>query len=141
MLEIIILFRLAKRIGAIVTEKGRKKGGYQLLLVVLWFGGEIFGGIVGGVLAAFVAESEGSGQLLAYGFALAGAIVGAVIAFQIAKHLEPLNGDEAAFNLHGMEVDRWSDRFKPNNSAPRVPDDGYTGVEPAQRPPDDRIQH
>ncbi|MHB1571842.1 MAG: hypothetical protein ACYC0H_21920 [Solirubrobacteraceae bacterium] len=141
MLEIIILVTLAKKIGAIVEAKGRKKGRYQFMLVVFWFGGEIFGAIVGAIISEIALENEGPGQLLAYAFAILCAILGVVIAFLIAKNLEPLNAPELAFDVPAAELDRWSERFQPNASAPRVADNGYTGsAEPAQRPPDERIQ-
>ena len=43
MLEIIIVYMLAKNIGNKVAAKGHKRFGYQLMLVALWIGGEIAG--------------------------------------------------------------------------------------------------
>jgi hypothetical protein len=142
MLEIIILYKLAKRIGAIVTEKGYRKSGYQAMLVVLWLGGEFFGAFMGVIVGAIVEVDEGQATLLAYGFALGGAIIGAVIAVQIAKHLAPLEGSDAAFNVQGLELDRWGERFKPYDSTSRSPTDTYiSSPEPTHPPPDDRIQN
>ena len=90
MLEIILLIFLTRRVGEIVEEKGRRSGWYKVLTVVLWIGGEIIGAIVGLV----VAELTGSGQFLMYLCALAGAALGAVLAFVIAKSLSPV----AAYN-------------------------------------------
>lgn len=141
MLEIIILVTLAKKIGAIVEAKGRKKGRYQFMLVVFWFGGEFFGAIVAAIIAEIAQVNDDSGPLLAYLFAILCAILGVVIAFLIAKNLKPLNEPELAFDVTAAELDRWSERFQPNASAPRVTDDGYTSsTEPTQRPPDERIQ-
>lgn len=141
MLEIIILYKLAKRIGVIVAEKGHRKGGFQLMLVAMWFGGEIFGAFFGGVLGAIAMQAEGPAQLLGYAFALLCAIIGAVIAFQIAKNLEPVNGNEAALDLQQVDLERLNEPFRPNDPASRVPDDRYTErPERRQRPADDRIQ-
>ena len=49
MLEILLVWTLAKKIGNIVQNKGHARWGYQLLLVVLWIGGEVAGGIVGAI--------------------------------------------------------------------------------------------
>jgi hypothetical protein len=80
MLEIIALIAMGKRIGSIMREKGRKGGWYQLLLVVLWIGGEFVGAIFGGII------TNGRGGLAIYLFALIGAAVGAAIAFWIANN-------------------------------------------------------
>jgi MFS family permease len=141
MIEIIVLINLAKKIGAIVEEKGRNKGRYQLMLVLFWFGGEIFGGLIGAILAEIALENEGSGQLLAYLFAIICAVLGAVTAFLIAKNLEPISVPEPVFDTREAVLDRWSDRFNPNATAPREQIEGYTGSEEqAKRPLDERIQ-
>lgn len=80
MLEILALIWLGKRIGAIVRDKGRKAGGYQFLLVVMWFGGEIVGAIIGAILT-------GGDGLAPYIFALFGAAAGAGITFWIVNSL------------------------------------------------------
>jgi len=85
MLEILVLWTLTKRIGNVVEAKGHKSGGYKLLTVVLWFGGEIVGAIIG----AFATGGNESGQCAAYLFALLGAIVGAGVAYGIANSLSP----------------------------------------------------
>ncbi len=142
MLEIIILINLAKKIGVIVEQKGRKKGRYQFMMVAFWFGGEFFGAIVGAIVAELALENEGLGNLLAYILALLCAILGVVVAFLIAKNLQPIDASEPAFDVSGAELDRWSERFKPNSSTPRLEKDGYSGSEePTKRPPKDRIQN
>ena len=86
MLEIIALMALTKRIGSIVEQKGHKSRWYKVLTVVLWFGGELTGGILG----LIVAGADESAQCLIYLFALLGAAVGAVIAYSIANSLSPI---------------------------------------------------
>jgi hypothetical protein len=86
MLEIILLITLTRRIGHILEQKGRKSGWYKLLTVLLWFGGEIIGGIIGAVIA----EIGGLNQALIYLIALMGAAAGAGAAFLIAKAVSPI---------------------------------------------------
>ena len=50
MLEIILVYKLAQRIGEIVREKGRTAWPFYLLFVAFWVGGEITGGIIGALL-------------------------------------------------------------------------------------------
>ena len=52
MLEIVVLFFLCKSLGNKLREKGRTPIGYQLLLIVAWFGAEAVTGFVWGVVAA-----------------------------------------------------------------------------------------
>ncbi|MEO6392595.1 MAG: hypothetical protein ABIP75_12135 [Pyrinomonadaceae bacterium] len=86
MLEILALIHLTRRIGEIVAEKGRKTFGYKLMAVALWIGGEF----VSAVLGAVIAQVMGWPSAIAYLFALIGAVIGAGIAFLIAKQLPPL---------------------------------------------------
>ena len=79
MLEIIALIAMVRRIGSIMREKGRKGGWYQLLLVILWIGGEVIGAVFGAIA---INRSE---TLAIYVCAL----VGAAIAFWIAKSASP----------------------------------------------------
>lgn len=86
MLEIVLLITLTKKIGAILADKGRKGGWFKLLTVVLWFGGEIVGAVIGVV----VSESYALDWLVVgYPLALLGAIAGAVTAWVIAKNARP----------------------------------------------------
>jgi hypothetical protein len=88
MLEIIILYRLCQRIGQLARAKGRSGNGYQLLLVVLWFGGEFVGAfITTGILFVLYGERAEGMLLYVYGVALLGAAVGASIVFQIVRGL------------------------------------------------------
>ncbi|HLL76907.1 MAG TPA: hypothetical protein VK421_16755 [Pyrinomonadaceae bacterium] len=83
MLEIIALIYLTRRVGEIAREKGRKAGWFKFMTVVLWFGCEIGGGIVGGVASAVA----GWPDAVAYLFALVGAAVGAGLSILIVKTL------------------------------------------------------
>jgi hypothetical protein len=86
MLEIIALFTLTRRIGEIIKQKNRKSGWYKFMTVLLWFGCEIIGGIIGGIIVGLTDSPDG----VIYLIALAGAAVGAGIAYTIAKALPPL---------------------------------------------------
>jgi zinc transporter ZupT len=86
MLEIILLIYLTRKIGAIVGAKGRKAGWYKFLTVLLWFGCEVIGAIIGAII---VGVSNGP-QLLIYLFALCGAALGAVASFLVAKAVPPI---------------------------------------------------
>lgn len=84
MLEILALVYLTRKIGRMVEEKGRKRGWYKALTVLLWFGGEIFGGIAGAILL-------GGEEAAFYLFALLGAAAGAGTAYLIAANLSSLS--------------------------------------------------
>ena len=86
MLEIIALVMLTRRIGDIVKQKNRKSGWYKVMTVLLWFGCEVIGAVIGGIIVGLT----GSPDLFIYLIALAGAAVGAGIAYFIAKALPPL---------------------------------------------------
>ena len=120
MLEIIILFVLAGKIGKIVESKGRKKTGYQFMLVGMWIGGEIGGALLGVVIAA-AAGAEDGGGLLIFALALGGAITGAVMAFQIAKNAAPVESEDDYYR--GIE---YADRLRAGE---------HFGDRPATAPP------
>ena len=92
MLEIILLFFLCKGLGTILRGKGRKPLGFQILLVVLWFGGEFAGGIVGGVIQAVRNPGQQEFQMDAttYLLALLGAAIGVCFVYFIAYILPPV---------------------------------------------------
>ena len=83
MLEIIALIFLVRHIGEVVRSKGRKPGWFQVLTVVLWIGGELVGGVIGGSVGALT----DTGMALAYVCALLGAAAGAGISILIARSL------------------------------------------------------
>jgi ammonia channel protein AmtB len=81
MLEILALYWLGKRVGAITKEKGHDSAIYVIITIMLWFGGEIAGFVFGLILT----DSE----CISYMFALIGAVMGAGIAYFIATNLSP----------------------------------------------------
>lgn len=82
MIEIIVIWQLATRIGNVAYQKGLKRIGYQIMAVILWLCGEIFGAILGN----FIFGANAS-FLVKYLFALIGAVVGAGIAFLVMRFL------------------------------------------------------
>ena len=85
MLEFVLVYFLARHNGAMVEAKGQSGTMYKWLTAGLWFGGEILGFIIGFGLAGPRAE-----VLDAYPYALVGAVVGAVIAWALARQV-PVN--------------------------------------------------
>jgi membrane associated rhomboid family serine protease len=77
MAEIIVLWILCKRISEIARARKRDPGSYRLLLIALWFGGEIAGFVIGLALT-------GSANIIAYITGLIGAAVSSAIAFKRA---------------------------------------------------------
>jgi uncharacterized Tic20 family protein len=86
MLETLALWWLTKRVGKIVRKKGHESLAYQIIAVVLWFGGEVAGGIFGLIVGVLMNDSLGC---LIYLFALVGAVVGGGLAYFIATRLSP----------------------------------------------------
>jgi hypothetical protein len=85
MLEIIFLFLLCRDIGRVARKHDRKPIAFQILLVVLWFGGELLGGFLAALgMAMITGRYEGVG-LLDYVIALACGGLGAYVAFRLAK--------------------------------------------------------
>lgn len=80
-MEIIFLYILCTDIGRIVRRNGRKALGFQVLLIALWFAGEVAGAVLGTWITGI--------GVLAYFVALGGAVLGAVIAFRVAKSAAP----------------------------------------------------
>lgn len=89
MLEIIFLFLLCRDIGRVARKHDRKPIAFQILLVVLWFGGELLGGFLAALAMVMITgRYEGVG-LLDYVIALACGALGAFIAFRLAKSTAP----------------------------------------------------
>ncbi len=80
MLEIFLIIALGKKLSALAVEKGRSKG-WAALGAGFWFGGEVMGFIIGGLL------DLGMG---AYLIALVFAGIGAGVAYGIVKGLPPI---------------------------------------------------
>lgn len=84
MIEIIILVQFCKKLAAIARDKNRS-GSWGAVGAVGWIGGEITGAVIG--------ASGGAEAMNLYGFAILGAIVGALIAYVIVKSLKELPSD------------------------------------------------
>lgn len=95
MLEIIVVFLLARRIGNIAEKKGHKKRPNIIFFVVMWIAGEIIGGLLG----AFLAKGH---LFTTYAMALLGAVVGAIIAFRVVNALD----DRSDSNIITIDGDR-----------------------------------
>lgn len=90
MLEIVLLYFLCKSIGDVITNKGRVPIGYQVLAVVMWFGGEFFAVFLYLVyLVVAEVEPQQAFDLSAWLIALAGGGVGGGIAYFIAHVMPP----------------------------------------------------
>lgn len=84
MIEIIILVQFCKKLAAIAREKNRS-GSWGAVGAIGWIGGEVTGAVVG--------ASGGSDGMNLYGFAILGALIGALIAYVIVKSLKELPTD------------------------------------------------
>lgn len=120
MLEILAIWYLVVRIGKIVDQKGYKRGWYIVMTIALWFGGEIFGAIVG----MLVIGALGSEQCLIYLFALGGALIGAGIAYLIANSL-PVAPDQI---LQPTTEAPSADQIPQEPQKPQTDDIGVTQV-------------
>ncbi len=85
MLEFVLVYLLARHNGGIVESKGQSGTTYKWLTAGLWFGWEIFGAIVGEMIVG-----RNANPLEVYPFAVLGAVIGAVIAWVLAKQV-PVN--------------------------------------------------
>jgi hypothetical protein len=96
MLEIVLLYFLCKSMGQKLRAKGRKPLPLQILLVLMWLGGEFVGGAVGGVVPAI---RHGNAPMefepWVYLLAVIGAGCGAGFCFLIAWLLPPAYDDSA----------------------------------------------
>lgn len=82
MIEILVLYFLTKHLGKVAEAKGYNPKKYKILTIVLWFGMEIIGGVIG----MLITEEE----VALYVFALVGAAIGAIISNVIVKNLKPI---------------------------------------------------
>jgi hypothetical protein len=99
MLEYYFLSRLCGSLGDMLRAKGRNPIGYQVLLVVLWIGGEITGLVVGLIIGFAVLDDEDLAWLFAVGGVIAGAACAGGFVFLLAKSVPPLEG------AHGGDPD------------------------------------
>ncbi len=90
MIELLLLYKFGKSIGAAARAKGHRGGWYQFLLVAFWFGAEIGTAIVFG-MALLIAGVRGDqlGPIMYLG-AIVGALFGCWAAFKIVKSLPDL---------------------------------------------------
>lgn len=100
MLEIVILYFLCKNIGTRMRAKGYKPIWLQILMVLMWFGGEVFGAMVAVIVGMIVSppaniETFEPPMLPAYLGALAGAACAAGIIFTIVALLPDKSFQEA----------------------------------------------
>ena len=96
MLELIILARLCTRIGEAARNKGRRAIGYQSLLILFWFGGEVGTAITAGVILALLGDEESEKYVFftVYIAAILGAALGAWLVFRIVGSLPEPEADE-----------------------------------------------
>ena len=135
MCEIILVILLAQKLAAMVREKGRSPVGFVVLFVALWIVGELVGAVVGVIVTLAINQpglNDAPINPLAYGFALAGAAIGAGIGFAIVMSLSPL---EEARRPRLRDIDDEDDeddpyerrRRRPRSSSPD--DDRFTSSE------------
>lgn len=102
MLEIIILVILSKRIGNIAQAKGLAPGRYKALLVVMWFLGEITGLFGFKALDSAMHIPHSSETMVLVIMAAAGAIIGAVVAFFVARNAKSVLDEDEVRELSAM---------------------------------------
>jgi hypothetical protein len=136
MLEILLIWFLARKIGSLVNDKGYSALPFQVMFVLLWIGGELFGAVAGAVL------SQGRSFGPAYLLALVGAAGGAGVAFIIAAAM-PAQGrrrsfldDERDYRDGRGRRDRWDNG--PRRRRVYREDDDYD--RPRRRARDDRYR-
>ena len=84
MLEIVVVYLLARHNGQLVEGKGYSGTRYRWQTVGLWFGGEICGALLGRAIA----DGSTDDFWTVYLIALAGAVVGGLAAWQLAKRVQ-----------------------------------------------------
>jgi hypothetical protein len=96
MLEIILLFNIGKQVANIAKDKGRNPIGYVCLLVAFWFGFEIIGGIIFGIIYMIATGKEEPSRFVLYIPALLSAALGAFLAYKITQSKTALPGSNDA---------------------------------------------
>ena len=87
MLEIFCLIALGKKIAANARAKDWSGGAAVVVLVALWFGGEIAGAIAGVVGLMILNPADEPNLLVLIACGIAGAAVGAAVAFAVVALL------------------------------------------------------
>ena len=113
MIEIFALIAMGKNISARAKSQGRSGVPFVLLLIALWFGGEIGGAIGGVVLSEVLDPGKEPNMLYCWLGAMVCAIIGAVIAFKIVGPLETGRSD-SRLEVRDRDLpilkERWNDR-------------------------------
>lgn len=107
MIELIVIWRLSVNIGRIAAEKGLKKFPYQLMAVLLWILGEFSGGGL-----AYIVLEKPADKLLTYAFCLVGAVLGAVISFQVMHYVPELPEEDSVSRLAANRRVRGTTQFR-----------------------------
>ena len=94
MLEILCLIALGKKIAANARAKDWNGGVAVVMLVALWFGGEIAGAIAGAIGLVILNPADEPNLLVLIACAIAGAAVGALLAFTIVALLPTPESEE-----------------------------------------------
>lgn len=88
-LEILVLIFLCKQVGTIARERDRKPFWYQVMMIAMWIGGEMLGGIIAFLVNEWADSGTDPSRGTIYLFALVGAVAGAAGAFAIVKSRRP----------------------------------------------------
>jgi len=86
MLEIMILLILSRNLGSRLRVKGYAAGPFQVLMVVLWLIGEVFGGVLGYFCSRAIAGHQGNLPLI-LACAIGGGLLGATSVFALTDRL------------------------------------------------------
>ena len=124
MIEIIVIYLLARRIGKNARSKGFKPLRYQVLLIGLWFFLELLLGAFG-----YVLFGETELVCAAYILAIFGAFMGAGLAFLIVKLRKPVVSQELEYvepqHSPQPETDLEIDTERPK----AIPDSGHAWLQ------------
>src|SRR4051794_31816322 len=129
MLEVLFLIALCRLIGEVANDRKRNRLPRQLLLVALWLAGEFVGAALGAVVLSGAGVRLPS-MVFVYLCAIVVAILGAVLAFTIARNLTLPGGEGYTERHYG---DRWASAL-PVEGAGR-PATAYPEGITDQRPP------
>jgi hypothetical protein len=92
MIEILALLILGGQIADMARRRGRSPTLFVLMLCLLWFGGEVAGGVLGYLLFGAGGTRTNSSLHIVYSMALAGAAAGGLCAFVLARAIGPVGG-------------------------------------------------
>lgn len=116
MLEILLVVFLCRGMGKLLRNKGRKPLLFQILLVLSWIGGELLGGVAGGIIHVLQhGDQPFEPGLSVYLLALCGAVCGAGFWFLVAWLLPSAQPSSAAPFAPGGEAFQLPADADPNN--------------------------